>query len=400
MISFSSKPFQRLRTVASHALVQLLPSLLNLALSWVLIRGYDAAWWGTIVELQLVQYAAVTIAAWGSKEYLLRAFSSTPAHVKGLWKNALLSRLPVWLCLLPLLLLLPYPLLVLFHLVVWITCRFFQQAFDPLLIYEKRFTPAMVIETLNLLALNGFLLWSAPALSFNGILWAISASAVCRVLLMAAWYGRHIPGAHTEQQTGFTLLKQSLPFMLLSLAGLLQAKSDLACVIFYLDKEQVAAYQVLMSFMLLFQVLPSLVFTPYLKNIYRVNDRIIHALQSKSMLAGSIVCAAGIPAVYMILELIYQLHFEWMTYVFSAAYMLSTFFYFLYIYVLYRHEQQVLVMWVSMGSVLVNIIACLFLIPVLGIPGAMLANCISQACMWVVYRRTGMNKLKQTVKPA
>ena len=209
-------------------------------------------------------------------------------------------------------------------------------------------------------------------------------------MVMAVIYYKEIFVPVHKWKLNTELLKQSFPFMLLGFSGLLNAKCDLICVIFYMTKDEIASYQVLMSFIILFQALPLLIFTPYLKNLYRINDSAIHSLQRKSMLTGIVLCSTGIPVIYLILEYFYHLHFNIYTYVFAFVYIVSTFFFFLYIYILFKSEKQNYVMWVSFSAVGLNVIFCLVFIPLMGIAGAMLANCLSQFFMWIIFKRMAM----------
>ena len=388
-----SKYIVRLKTIAGHSLMQFFPSLFNLVLSWVVIRYYHQDWWGIIVGLQLIQYFATNMADWGNKPFLLREFSRKPYQLYDLWRTSLITRSMLLAIILSVIFAFDYSFVVLLNLVLWILFRSVQQSFESVIIYQKRFFLIIWIELVSMLLLSGCLIIYQHILSFEYILWMISAIYFLKACTIIFIYYTEIFRHVKKWKPDISILKQSLPFMLLGLVALLQAKSDLLCIIFYLDKDQVASYQILMSFILLLLTLPSMIFTPFIKNIYRINDTAFRALHTKSILAGIVLTTAGLPAVYIVLEYFYKLHFDFLTYVFSYVYVLSTFFYFLYIYVLYKGEKQQMVMWGSFAAVVLNVAGCLLLIPMMGISGAMLANCISQIFSWIIYQRMSVKLL-------
>ena len=86
------KIFERVKPVLGNTFSLALPGLSNLLLSLLVIRIYNAEWWGAIVELQVIYYLATNFTAWGNKEFLLREFSNSPSNIRNSWSSSFNTR--------------------------------------------------------------------------------------------------------------------------------------------------------------------------------------------------------------------------------------------------------------------------------------------------------------------
>ena len=89
---FRRKTRRRIGTVLLNSLNSLLQPVLNIAVSFIVVRRADEALWGAFVAVLIVVQLLLHVIAWGNKEYLLRAFSRTPAKIRTLWQTNITTR--------------------------------------------------------------------------------------------------------------------------------------------------------------------------------------------------------------------------------------------------------------------------------------------------------------------
>ena len=169
------KLLRRAWVVAQNSLNGLLQPLLNIAISLLVVRITSDTLWGEFVAVLIGVQLGGQIAAWGSREYLLRAFSRQPDQIRALWQDALGARLPL-LLLVVVGWILYYPAHIL-PVLLWGIAAFWYASFDPVLIYRRWFLFALGAEVLNVGLIVSGVLISRDTLDPHRLVWLFAPGA-------------------------------------------------------------------------------------------------------------------------------------------------------------------------------------------------------------------------------
>jgi len=380
----TGKYLDRIGTVLLHSLSQLLPSIANLLLSILIVRLFAPQWWGQIAALQLYQYLAVQLVAWGNKDVLLRSFSTGKASVARQFAHSFSLR---WWLLMPVVLFtfwMQNDEAVFIHLTVWICCRFVQQSLEAPALYERKFN-AIILSELVALVLMLVLLLLLKEPSFYIVLCVFSIGQLVRTAIQIAAF-RTLFGSIEIEIPGLSFFIASFPFMLLGLFAILQQKTDLLVVIRYTNDLEVARYQVFTTFYLLALSLPMLIAGPFVKNVYRIPLASLARVQFMFVLAGAFINLCIMLAAFVVLEYVYLFHFQPVMYALAWFSATITYLFSLKIIRLYKSNRQWLVVGVNVLAVALNAVLAAVLLPRIGLTGALVANVAGQVAMLVLFR--------------
>jgi O-antigen/teichoic acid export membrane protein len=374
----------RIGTVLLHAVSQLLPSIANLLLSVLIVRLFAPQWWGQIAALQLYQYLAVQVVAWGNKDVLLRSFSTDPAALPRLFAASFSGR---WWLLMPIVLLTFFfqdDPIIFTHLTVWICCRFVQQSVEAPALFQRQFNAIIFSEIAALVVMIGVLfLLKDP--SFNIILCVVSIGQLLRTTIQVASF-RTLFSRLSIDIPDLSFFVSSFPFMLLGLLAILQQKTDLLVVIKYTNDVEVARYQVFTTFYLLALSIPMLIAGPFVKNVYRISMSTLGKVQLVFALSGALLNLFIMLAAFLVLEYMYLFHFDTNMYMLAWVSATATYLFSLTVIRLYKSNRQWLVLGVNASAVLLNAVLSVLLLPRLGLTGALIANVSGQLLLLVLFR--------------
>lgn len=382
--------------VFSNALYLLLPGLINQLLAYFVIALSGSNSWGAIVQLQLYYYLATAVIAWGNKDFLLVQFSRQPHAVTTLWQQSFLTRFT--LLALPVLVLtcVIYPAGISIHLCCWIMLRHFTQSAESIATYKRSYKVVLISELIAGLPVF-LLLFFAHRLNTSHVLLMLTLIHACRAIVLSGSYQpffRHLFRNTLKPRQ----LRLSLPFMLLSFAGFLQARSDLYCLSFLSDKTTIGNYQVLISYVSLCLLIPGFLYTPYVNQFYTMNAAAVRSLQQKLNRAGIAFAITAIMVVALAMIFLYGLEFSFADYILATIYVTAPYLFMPHIYAMFRHGVQKWVMLISFSGVAINAFFCFSLVPYFGITGALGANCVSQLFLFMVYRRVKIAAKEQISK--
>ena len=372
-----SKIFSKTTPILGKSLYQLLPGLVNQVLAFFVVKQSGVTTWGQVVALQLVYYIAVHIVSWGNKDYLLLQFSKYPTKINHYLQQSILTR--AFILLPPILLLVFFysPFKTAIYLISWVVLRFISQALEAIITYEKNFSLALRSEAAAFVFLLFGLTFWHHNLSFQKALLLILLSHLGRVFWLMPFLIIRLKGL-SFAKLNLTHLWGSIPFLLMGLIALLQLKIDLYVMNGLSTKSLTGTYQVLMGFVAMFFVIPGFIINPFVKNIYRLKPIQIVALQYKFIGLGLIMSLLAAPILWGVLCFVYQLAFAPETYLLLTALIFLPFVYAFDVYKLYKINAQNSVLVISTIGIAIVFAACLLLIPVWQINGALLAQLLAQ----------------------
>lgn len=359
----------------------LLPAVTGMLLSWMVIHRFSPGIWGSIVSHTLWVYVLSAIANWGSRDFLLRSFSETPANISPLFTSSILIRLllfPLWL------------LILLWHsgdngqifliCALWLLARYWLLGFDGLLTYFKKFRTALLIEA------GGSMLVLTLVLVFPGepntadILWMMLAADLLRGFFMA-WVFRKYLTLRFRPGSGWFHLSRAWSFVLIGALGILASRSDQFLVFHYLSDDDKALYQVLMNMLLLLMVLPGALLMPLLKNLYRSGDAVFVKVQRSLVLNALWIVPAGSLASAACVHFIYDFPLSTWQWIITIILVFPVYVYVTPMYRMYKEHKEYMVAIASLSGLIVCFGLGVFIIPGAGITAALISAAAGQ---WII----------------
>jgi hypothetical protein len=168
---------------------------------------------------------------------------------------------------------------------------------------------------------------------------------------------------------------------------MLQQRSDLYSVAYFLDDHETARYQVFINLLIFCQFGASLLLSPFAKNIFRITKKSFLKLEKKFMTWGVLLSAVSITAVYLLTQFFYGFTLSWKMFALGYVYVLMFYLYLLRNYELGKLRKQTRVALYSFAASGFNLILSFFLTPNLGIEGALLAGTFAQLFLVALYHQ-------------
>jgi O-antigen/teichoic acid export membrane protein len=354
--------------------------------------------WGEFVYFMIIITLTDFVIAWGQRDYLLREFSRNPAGISIQWQRSLLNRLPLVILSLLFFFLLPYSIEIKIIISSWLLSLFLYKSYDILVVYKKRFSLVIKLEIFSLVVFIVMLFVFVDSLDLTILLLIYTITSFIKTGAVI-WYFHHdvFPWQSVKIESSF--LKISLPFFLPAFLGLLQSKTDLYCVAYFLSKKEVGEYQILMTFLFYLQIIASLIITPFLKNIYRLPDRSLQKLMMSLFRIGVILSIPAIFFIRLILVNYYQFEFPLEIYFISFFYVIPFYYYLVTMYQYFKHNRQKMVVYINLLATFINLVLSILLIDRLGIIGALVAGTTSQWFMFILFVTIDrLSRKKKTLK--
>lgn len=384
-----NKYINRLSLVFTNSLSSIAVPAVNVLFSILVVRSLGAARWGEFVYYFLWASLASFVLNWGNKDHLLREFSKRPAEIPGLWRESFFTR-SVLIIPMAGVMFISFPIPESLLLIQWMAAIFIAQSFEVLTVYHRRYLAAFFTEAAAGIFLLVSLYFKIRFDIYTTYLFYILIRCGCYIVIF-----RKDVFKNFDIKFRFRLLKGSFLFFLLGLSGLLGSRVDQYCASVLLSKEDLGRYQVLKSFLLYFQALAGFIILPYVKNIYRLNDKSVDKIINRLFLTGIILTVPVIFIFYIILEDIYHFSFPFETYLYSALFVLPAFYYLTVLYKFFKDNKNKLVLIFNLAGTAVLLLLSVILIPGFKINGALIAGIASGwsvAILYFIYNRKYFGK--------
>lgn len=392
-----AKARRRLLPIVNNSLNSLLLPLVNIAVSLLVVRLASVELWGAFVSVMIVVQLGAHVAGWGNQPYVLRQFSRAPASLGRAWQSSLLTRL----LLLPLFtvvaLLLGWPAQQAVLATLWTVGLVLVQSFNALVVYRRAFLAALAVELASTVVTLAVVLVQGPALSVDSLLLLFAITSLARALALGLIFRQDIsqapePGGASglRRRIDLRYFRLALPFFLLGLSGLLQSRIDLYSVSFFLSEQQVGQYQVFLSLLLYVQATANFIVQPYVKSIYRLDQTIIWKIALRLFGLGWLLIVPAMLAVTWVLATLYGFNPPPSFIVLGGLYVLPIFFELPIIYALYQADRTTTVIAVSFTGFTFNLLLNIWLLPRVGLVGAILASTLVHWGAFVFYLGQGL----------
>lgn len=383
MIRFYIK-FSRVKQAFQFSISTLLLPAYSLFISFFVIHFFTKNLWGEFSKVILVVNLACYFLSYGNKDYLIKKFSEQPAHINQVWQQCLLSRLLLFLIVVPVLFTLPFELSIKFLLMLWLGIRFLYMSYDSKVVFNKKFIYTGYAETCGLVVLVLLLLfYSSTLLLTNLVVLFVATDFIKLVVLFFLMRERNKNPISFDVNLSY--LKSAFPFFLLTFCGLLQSRADQLCVNALLTTAEIGEYQVIMSLLLYALAVPNYIIVPQLRSYYRLSK-----IQFKKLIINVVWLGFGfvpiiVCLIYLVLKTMYGIEINFLHAVCATLFLLPVFFYTTVVYFSFKHNEQSFVVLITFTGIVLNVILCVLFIPKNGISGALVAAVISQWGMLLLY---------------
>ncbi len=166
---------------------------------------------------------------------------------------------------------------------------------------------------------------------------------------------------------------------------MLQSKTDLYSVAYFLDDNEVGSYQVIINLFIYVQTFSYVILIPFVKNVYRLPLEKVQKISRRLFAAGVGIAAPALGAIYFVLTLLYQIEIAPGFLAWGAFFVLPIFYYLPKIYTLFKNEYQNKVLLTNIFGILSNLILNIILILYFGMIGAIAASASAQWIMLIAY---------------
>ncbi len=389
------KILRRAKYIVLNGFSRALQPISTFLVSFLIIRFTSVDFWGQIVYLLLIFEFGFNLVNWGNRLYLIREFSLRPDQMRSAWLQSMLSRGPLLALFLLLVAFLEYDTSILIWLGLWATARFGFQSFEPLVTFEKDFGFAALNDLAGLVLIIVPIIFLKDQLDLELIVQVYSIATIFKCAIILVRY-RHFWGQALTSSGWSTFsapgqigpwLFAALPFMFLSLSGMLQQRTDLYCVALILEAQEVGRYQVFTNFLAFSQLVASLFLSPFARNIYRLKYESLRKLERNFIFAGIGITLLCLWFTYMFMKHLYNFEFSLMLYILGYLYVFLFYVYLIRNFEYGRHKRQNLVAAYSLAGGIANLLGSLALTPIYGLEGALLAGIFSQALIVVLFYR-------------
>lgn len=387
---------QRLGVIVTNSANSLLVPLFSPVVALLVVRlAGGPGLWGDYVRVLVVAQLVSHVAGWGNKDYVLREFARNPAGLAAAWQTSFVTRLALLAVGGAALALAGFGLgrgLLVALLSVAFTLA---QGFEVFVVYRRDFVFALGVEALTVALTAAPILIMRSALTLDTLLLAVGAATLVKA---GAYARRYRAEVGPRGAGGFDLgwLRRAWPFFLLGLSGLLQSRVDLYAVTAWLPRDQIGHYQVYTNLMIYLQSGAAFVLVPFVKSLYRLNDRALLGLALKLGLVGLAVVALGVPAAAFALRSVYALDFAPPFLLAGALFVLPIYFYLPSIYALFRVDKALWVVAANGVGIGLNLALNAWWLPVWGALGAAWASAATQWGLLMIYllwsRRAGRER--------
>jgi hypothetical protein len=333
----------KLWNALGNGLWQFIPSVFTLLLSFSIVRLYSTAMWGNVVSLLVIQQIVNSVLAWGNKDFLQRELAVNISQFNTGFSTLLKERFFIFVLALPCLffsgwiskdLFIPFVLLVF--------GKFLQQSFDVIILKERKFTLAVTLELVFMVAqvIALVVMRHAGCDKITDLLLVFWVPALAKGIVLSLVFRNYFVVGKIKD----IVLAKAFFFGMLSVSGLIHSKIDIVLASKFLNLENLGKYQIIMAFLWNIQSVAIYISSPYIHNFYRLNK----ASQYNSALflrkIGSLIVPVGVFA--MMILLYYGFHISMDSSMIAASLVFSamSFIYLPWIFKLnqYKKESRVL----------------------------------------------------------
>jgi hypothetical protein len=339
------KILNRLPLLGTSVLYSTAPVFFNLAIAALIVRFLNPALWGGMVQVLLWTGIASNIMAWGNKDFLIRTYSLHPNNLISAWQKSFGSRSFVIIPVTIALFLLPLPVSEKSLLTVLLLARFVYLSYDSVIVFRRKFLTTVVLELMGFaMVVTAILTWRP--VSLIQLIMLFTAAEVVKSFCAVIYFRKELKPflfSHFDP----TYFSMAFSFFVLYFTGMLSSRIDIICISAIFSKEDIARYQVLMSFIQAIQLSIPILLMPFIKNIYRLRNQTVSKLAERLFLLGLVISAIAILVIRLVMQLVYDFQYAPVIFILGWLLIIPGFYYSALIYRMFRSNKQDTVLFYS-----------------------------------------------------
>jgi hypothetical protein len=290
----------RFLPVLLNGLRSILSPVFGILFSYTIVTFFSKELWGDFVNYLLFFLIVSLISNWGSKTFLMRAFSQNPKNIVSDWQALFMARLPIcMLCVISVFFFFEFHLAL--FMIIWVVSAFVYHSFFSIIFYNRDYEKMIAVEMLSFFALLFLVYLQRENLSSLVLVQSYAIHVFVKALLAIIFYPLFFN--FKSFQFNSKLLWISFPFFLLGISGFLQSKIDIYAYSFYYDGKPLGEYQIISGFFIFSQSMVMLLIFPYVKNIYRMSTKSIDLIRKNSAIYGFVLNSIVVVSIYFVLLL-------------------------------------------------------------------------------------------------
>ena len=375
-----NKFLQRILMISNGLAFQLINAFSTAIIAYFVMANKHTLLWGKFAAIWVLISLFTIVFNFGSKDYLIKEYSTSLTKAIDLTKTNMILRLPLLLacCAISFFI---FTLNELLQINLILLSSFVVNSFHPLLIYEKRFKFLLFVELIAILAQLIFLFSLSEPLQLNYLIFSFLIYYLIKCFCLFFIYGTAL--IPLSKQFNFYKLKPLLPFFFLALGGMLVNKADFIVVTAILDDISKAHYQIISTFSTMGIIAAHALLQPFMKEIYRINWNSFKSIATQYFLIGIVLSLLYTILVYFATSVLFKFNLSIYSLVLLYAIELLFFATNPLIFFLFRNDKQHhLVTIILLAGTFTLLCACL-LVKSFGINGALMANLIGNCLIFI-----------------
>jgi len=349
--------------------------VISLLLSVYVVRFYSKLLWGDFVPCLLFVSIALLFLSWGNKDFLMRAFSKTPAKMTHDFYVVFNTRLVLFLPVVAIVLF-AFPVSQSSYIICWIAAGYVAQSLEVFWIYKRNYLSSIVIEIVSF-SLLIVLLYFDQSLELTALIKWYCCYQLFRSVLYVWLSFSDIRNIHFKMDWLF--FGAAVSFFLLSASGFLQSRTDFLVITLFEKPENIAIYQVLNTYFILIHAIGTFIILPFMKNLYRLQVHSMEKIQRQLVFAAPFIVTLSLAFLYLIIRFIYHFNLDFGYYLIGFFITFPPYLYAVRIIRLFRENRQKVVLITGLQAIAINSLFSFALLHVgYGLKGALIGAAIAQ----------------------
>ena len=365
----------RFLPVLLNGLRSILSPVFGILFSYTIVTFFSKELWGDFVDYLLFFLIVSLISNWGSKTFLMRAFSQNPKNIVTDWQALFMARLPIcMLCVISVFFFFEFHLAL--FMIIWVASAFVYHSFFSIIFYNRDYEKMIAVEMLSFFALLFLVYLQRENLSSFVLVQSYAIHVFVKALLAIIFYPLFFN--FKSFQFNSKLLWISFPFFLLGISGFLQSKIDIYAYSFYYDGKPLGEYQIISGFFIFSQSMVMLLIFPYVKNIYRMSTKSIDIIRKNSAIYGFALNSIVVVSIYFAL-LLFDIKLSTIQVILGFMIGYPCYIYTLDIFLLFKTHKEYVVIKTSLICLSINFLMSVLLLHLdYNITGTLAGNAAAQ----------------------
>ena len=367
----------------------ILSPIIGIVFSYVIVTVFSKELWGDFVEYLLFFFIVSLTSNWGSKTFLMRAFSQNPKNIVTEWQALFMARLPICvLCVISVFFFFEFHLSL--FMTMWMVSAYVYHSLFPIIFYNRAYEKMIGIEITAFLVLIFLVYFQKENLSSLVLVQSYALHVFVKALLTIIFHTHFFN--FKSFRFNSKLLWISFPFFLLGISGFLQSKIDIYAYSFYYEGKPLGEYQIISGFFIFSQSIVMLLVFPYVKNIYRMSTNSIDRIRKNSAVYGLVLHSIVVVSIYFAL-LLFDIKLSVIQMILGFMIGYPCYIYTLDILLLFKEHKEYLVIKISIICLSINFLVSILLLHLdYNITGTLVGNAAAQIIALYCYLNLRKNK--------